>query len=175
MQETHVTLEQLAAEVALEAGFDEGTARDYLETLFETLSEQMARKETVQLRDFGTFKTVFIQARDGRNPQTGDAIAIVPHHNVHFAPSELLSNGVNANYTHLAPRLIESRIYDEEEIEAENRYLVWIILGLLALLLAALGYWWMLSEEKQPEPKVQESPAALFEPIKNARTGPRRH
>lgn len=160
MQENHVTLEQLAAEVALEAGFDEDTARDYLETLFETLSEQMTRKETVQLRDFGTFKTVYIKARDGRNPQTGDAIAIPPHHNVHFAPSKLLADNVNAHYAHLAPRLIESRIYEDEEVE--SRYLTWIVAGLFAIL-AVLGLWWWLSSAPQ-KPQAADQPVVTLQP-----------
>ncbi|MGE4295573.1 MAG: HU family DNA-binding protein [Campylobacterales bacterium] len=179
MQENQVTLEQLAAEVALEAGFDEDTARDYLETLFETLSEQMARKETVQLRDFGTFKTVYIKARDGRNPQTGNALAIPPHHNVHFSPSKLMAENVNANYAHLAPRLIESRIYEEEE--AESRYLMWIIAGLGALLVILLAWWWLSSKPEpvqapaapvtvQAVPPVQAAPAPEPKPERPAET-----
>ena len=43
---------------------------------FEAIKETLADGEKVQLIGFGTFETRKRQAREGRNPATGDAIQI---------------------------------------------------------------------------------------------------
>jgi DNA-binding protein HU-beta len=47
-----------------------------IETMLDTLGHEMKRGSAVQITGFGTFSTAKRQARDGRNPKTGEAIKI---------------------------------------------------------------------------------------------------
>lgn len=45
--------------------------------IFQGISESLIKGESVKIRDFGTFKLVNFQERNGRNPKTGEKL-IVP-------------------------------------------------------------------------------------------------
>ena len=47
-----------------------------VDTVFEAIGESLAREESVRIAGFGTFATRSREARTGRNPGTGEAIAI---------------------------------------------------------------------------------------------------
>lgn len=51
-------------------------ANEVVNTLLDTIVETVAKGEKVQIVDFGTFSRRERAARDGRNPQTGEAIKI---------------------------------------------------------------------------------------------------
>ena len=44
---------------------------------------------------FGTFETKTVEARDGRNPKTGEAIKIDAHKKVHFTTAQTLKEHIN--------------------------------------------------------------------------------
>lgn len=55
------------------------TARDVetiVATIFDQISEALARGERVELRGFGAFTVKQRVARTGRNPRTGEAVAV---------------------------------------------------------------------------------------------------
>ena len=106
--ENSVYIDALAADISMETNFDKETAKDYLETLFETVAKTLesSPEETVQIRDFGNFFTVFAAERVGRNLHTGEPLTVPAHRAVHFTPSKLLANSVNANYAHLSAKLV---------------------------------------------------------------------
>ncbi|MEM6649496.1 MAG: integration host factor subunit beta [Pseudomonadota bacterium] len=45
-------------------------------TIFDSISEAMAEGDRVELRGFGAFSVKHREARVGRNPRTGEAVAI---------------------------------------------------------------------------------------------------
>ena len=47
-----------------------------VDTVFEAIGESLAREESVRIAGFGTFATRSREARTGRNPGTGEAVAI---------------------------------------------------------------------------------------------------
>ena len=47
-----------------------------VDTVFEAIGESLAREEAVRIAGFGTFATRSREARIGRNPGTGEAVAI---------------------------------------------------------------------------------------------------
>ena len=47
-----------------------------INTLFNTITKALKDSERVELRGFGTFTTKVRNARIGRNPKTGDPVAI---------------------------------------------------------------------------------------------------
>ena len=47
-----------------------------IDTLFDTVAKALKDGDRVELRGFGTFTTKIRNARIGRNPKTGDPVAI---------------------------------------------------------------------------------------------------
>jgi integration host factor subunit beta len=45
-------------------------------TIFDEITQALARGERVELRGFGAFTTKHRNARTGRNPRTGDAVPV---------------------------------------------------------------------------------------------------
>jgi len=45
-------------------------------TIFEEITDALARRERVELRGFGAFSVKFRDARRGRNPRTGETVAV---------------------------------------------------------------------------------------------------
>ncbi|HDL07589.1 MAG TPA: HU family DNA-binding protein [Desulfobacteraceae bacterium] len=62
--------------------------------VLSTITEKLKNNETVTLVGFGTFKTVRRQARQGRNPQTGEVINIEERVVPKFIPGKTLKDAV---------------------------------------------------------------------------------
>ncbi|PWM76941.1 MAG: hypothetical protein DBY32_08895 [Phascolarctobacterium sp.] len=67
---------ELVAAVAEKTGLTKKDAEKALGALLETIKEEVAKDEKVQLIGFGTFEARKRNARTGKNPQTGGAIEI---------------------------------------------------------------------------------------------------
>ena len=66
--------------------------------VFDTIAEGLADGDSYSQDNFGTFKAVERAARKGRNPQTGDEIAIPAKAAVKLVVSKNLKELVNKDY-----------------------------------------------------------------------------
>ena len=66
----------LAKSVALTANLPKKTAEDVVNTIFESLSQELAEGGRIEIRGFGSFYSKTYDAREGRNPRTGEAINV---------------------------------------------------------------------------------------------------
>ncbi|NIZ10274.1 integration host factor subunit beta [Pseudooceanicola sp. HF7] len=64
-------------------------------TIFEEITEAMARGNRVELRGFGAFSVKKREARTGRNPRTGDAVEVEEKHVPFFKTGKLLRDRLN--------------------------------------------------------------------------------
>ena len=64
-------------------------------TVFDEIIGAMARGERVELRGFGAFSVKQRQARQGRNPRTGEAVQVVEKHVPFFKTGKLLRDRLN--------------------------------------------------------------------------------
>ncbi|PKP74792.1 MAG: integration host factor subunit beta [Alphaproteobacteria bacterium HGW-Alphaproteobacteria-6] len=64
-------------------------------TIFEEIIEAMARGDRVELRGFGAFSVKNRDARIGRNPRTGEAVAVEEKHVPFFKTGKLLRDRLN--------------------------------------------------------------------------------
>ena len=71
MNKTEVT-DRLAART----GLSKGAGRDAVDGVFAIVGENLADGEEVRLPGFGTFRTRSRPAHTGRNPRTGEAVAM---------------------------------------------------------------------------------------------------
>jgi len=64
-------------------------------TIFEEISEALARGDRVELRGFGAFSVKRRDARIGRNPRTGAAVQVAEKHIPFFKTGKLLRERMN--------------------------------------------------------------------------------
>ena len=66
-------------------------------TIFEEITEALARGDRVELRGFGAFSVKQRDARVGRNPRTGAAVQVAEKHIPFFKTGKLLRERMNDN------------------------------------------------------------------------------
>jgi integration host factor subunit beta len=65
--------------------------------LLELMSATLASGDRIEIRGFGSFSLHFRPPRMGRNPKTGEAVALSGKHVPHFKPGKDLRERVNDN------------------------------------------------------------------------------
>lgn len=78
---------EIAKSVAAGAGITVQAAGKAVDTVFDTIKALVAAGEIVTVKGFGTFKTVDVAEKQGRNPKTGETVTIPAHRAVKFKPS----------------------------------------------------------------------------------------
>lgn len=63
--------------------------------LLEQMSQTLATGGRIEIRGFGSFSLHYRPPRMGRNPKTGDAVALAPKYVPHFKPGKELRERVN--------------------------------------------------------------------------------
>ncbi len=64
--------------------------------MFDSISESLIKKKSVELRDFGRFSVKTIKAKyNARNPKTGEVIYVPKREKVSFKMSKNLKTAVN--------------------------------------------------------------------------------
>lgn len=79
---------ELIQAVAEKAELTKIDSSKIVETLFETITNTLAKEEKVQLIGIGTFEVRERAARKGRNPQTGEEIDIAASKVPAFKPGK---------------------------------------------------------------------------------------
>ena len=64
-------------------------------TIFDEITETLARGERVELRGFGAFSVKKRDSRVGRNPRTGASVAVAEKHVPFFKTGKLLRDRLN--------------------------------------------------------------------------------
>lgn len=86
----------LVTAVADIADISSKEADDAVSSLFEQLTNALARGESVNLVGFGGFAVKHRAARTGRNPRTGEAMEIAASNQVQFKPGKFLKDSLNS-------------------------------------------------------------------------------
>jgi integration host factor subunit beta len=66
-----------------------------LKQMLEVMSDALARGDRIEIRGFGSFSLHFRPPRQGRNPKTGEAVALSGKHVPHFKAGKDLRERVN--------------------------------------------------------------------------------
>ncbi len=86
---------ELAAYVADQADISKDKAAEIITIITDQITEAMRKEDSVSLIGFGSFVQKHRAARQGKNPQTGEAIAIPASNTVGFKPGKALKDAVN--------------------------------------------------------------------------------
>ena len=69
-------------------------AGDAVDAVLDAIAKGVAKKGSVQIVGFGSFKVASRKARTGRNPKTGEPIKIKASKTVRFVPSAALKDSL---------------------------------------------------------------------------------
>ena len=92
---------------ALAERFDQLTHRDAevaVKALLEAVGDALVRGHRIEVRGFGSFSVNHRAPRMGRNPRTGEAVAIPSKRVPHFKPGKALREAVDRRTQELAGR-----------------------------------------------------------------------
>ncbi|HZA13642.1 MAG TPA: integration host factor subunit beta [Myxococcaceae bacterium] len=65
-------------------------------TVFEAMVDALRRTERIEIRGFGSFAVKIRQAREGRNPRTGERVRVPRRLTPYFTPGKELRDRLNA-------------------------------------------------------------------------------
>ncbi len=80
--------QDIVTEVVNRTGLSKAAAEIAVETVVETMKRSMERGERIELRGFGVFTIRPRKTGVGRNPKTGEEVAIPPGKAVRFKPGK---------------------------------------------------------------------------------------
>ena len=97
-----VTRSDLADAVFREVGLSRNDSVKLVESVLAIISDSLAEDESVKISSFGSFCIRSKGERVGRNPKTGEEVAILPRKVLVFRASQVLKGQINGedNNTH---------------------------------------------------------------------------
>ena len=95
MSDSTLTRMDLAEAVFREVGLSRHESAQLVESVLGHISDALVRGEQVKISSFGTFSVRDKNERIGRNPKTGESVALPGKHVPHFKPGKELREQVN--------------------------------------------------------------------------------
>ncbi len=92
-----MTKADLVEQVAKEAEMTKKDAEQLVEIIFDSITDSLNKGEKIELRGFGSFRVRERNSRMGRNPKTGEAVAIPAKRVAYFKPGKDLKELINAS------------------------------------------------------------------------------
>lgn len=86
---------EFVSAIAEQAGLSKKDAASAVDAFTTVVTNELANGGEVSLVGFGKFRTSERQAREGRNPQTGETIKIDAKVSPKFTPSKNLKEAIN--------------------------------------------------------------------------------
>ena len=87
---------ELVAAIAEKTELSKKDAEKALKAFTDVVAEELKKGEKIQLVGFGTFEVSERAAREGRNPQTGEAMQIAASKSPKFKAGKALKDAINA-------------------------------------------------------------------------------
>jgi DNA-binding protein HU-beta len=86
---------ELAEALTADHGLTKADARKLVDSLFGIIADAAAKGDEISLNGFGKFKVKDTAAREGRNPATGETIAIKASKKLAFTPAKAIKDRLN--------------------------------------------------------------------------------
>ena len=90
-----MTKSELIDAVAQRTNITKSRAEMVVNCIFDSMEESLKRGERIEIRGFGSFSLHFRPPRQGRNPKTGETVALAGKYVPHFKPGKDLRERVN--------------------------------------------------------------------------------
>ena len=92
-----VTKADLANTLFEQLGLNKREAKEFIELFFEKIRESLENGESVKLSGFGSFSVRDKRSRPGRNPKTGEEVAVTPRRVVTYKASQKVKDRIAKN------------------------------------------------------------------------------
>ena len=89
------TKREIAERVAQQTGLAQVAVKQIVQMLFDEIVNELAKGNRLEFRDFGVFEVVVRKARTGRNPRTGEKVAVPPKRVVTFKMGKVMKDKVS--------------------------------------------------------------------------------
>ena len=89
------TKKDLALRISEKLGVKKQLAYEVVDTLFRAMRESLIQGNRIEIRGFGSFSLHYRAPRIGRNPKTGEQVALSGKYVPHFKPGKELRERVN--------------------------------------------------------------------------------
>ncbi len=87
---------ELIAELSEHTGFTQRKAEMVVKTIFDLMADALVKSDRIEIRGFGSFVVKNYQPYTGRNPKTGEKIAVNSKKLPFFKVGKDLKNRINA-------------------------------------------------------------------------------
>lgn len=109
-----LTLQDLVDILAESKGVTKKDAEAFVRELFAVISENIEKKDSVRIKDFGTFKLIKVNSRKSVDVNTGEDIEIPAHYKLGFTPDKSLRDRINAPFAHFETTLLKDGVNLED-------------------------------------------------------------
>ena len=92
-----VTKADLANTLYEQLGLNKREAKEFIELFFEQIRDALEKGESVKLSGFGGFSVRDKRSRPGRNPKTGQAVAVSARRVVTYRASQKVKEDIGQN------------------------------------------------------------------------------
>lgn len=103
-----LTYDQLTELIAEELEISHRFTRKFLKGFVEAIREGLVSDGKVNISKLGIFELKDVEAREGRDPETGEPITIPAHTKVIFKPYKKVRQRINAPYEELEAEFVDS-------------------------------------------------------------------
>jgi len=94
-RDEHMNNNDLAELIAGAHGLSKAESRKIVDAVFEIVTSSAAKGDEVSISGFGKFKVKESAAREGRNPATGETIAIAASKKLGFSVAKAVKDKLN--------------------------------------------------------------------------------
>ena len=85
----------LIEKIAKDLKMNHDIAQLVVNNVFDSMTEALSKGESIEIRGFGSFSVRHYPAREGRNPKSGEQVAVPPRRKPFFKVGKELKNRVN--------------------------------------------------------------------------------
>jgi integration host factor subunit alpha len=112
-----LTKAELAEALINKVAFNKRDAKDLVDKVFETLRHSLERGEPIKISGFGNFELRNKSQRPGRNPKTGEDVAISARRVVTFKPGHKLKARLEGCQGGPEVETLNDTLDNEEELD----------------------------------------------------------
>lgn len=103
----HMTRSELVERLAARMGIlNLRDAEHAVKHIFDSMGESLAKGHRIEIRGFGSFAVHHRRPRLGRNPRSGQAVAVPEKKVAHFKPGKILRAAVEATPPQTPPHAV---------------------------------------------------------------------
>ena len=96
MLKKNLIRKDLANKINQKMGFSKNISSEIVDIFFDSLSNELIKKEKIKISSFGTFRIINKKERVGRNPKTKVSAKISARKVVSFKPSMIIKKKLNS-------------------------------------------------------------------------------